>query len=144
MARWSRPTLDTEFHVDFDWWSENKRDLRVVLHQHLCRSCRGVYESHLGSETIDWIDPDSAEVQPVDGLWHALRTHCSLEPDYIIESTPIVDAILRVFLANGNTPLTAVELGRQVNQPADKILRVVGRGRVYSGIKPVSQEVVVG
>lgn len=137
MARWIRPTLGTKFHVDFDWWNENKRDLRVTLHQHLCESCRGVYQSHLGSETIDWIDPETAEVQPVDGLWHALRTHCSLEPDYITESTPLIDAVLRIFLANGNSPLTAVELGQQVHQPAEKVLRVIGRALVYDGIKPL-------
>jgi hypothetical protein len=92
----------------------------------------------LGSETIDWIDPETAEVQPVDGLWHALRTHCSLEPDYITAETPLVDAVLRVFLANGNVPLNAKELSQEINQPADKILRVIGRGRIYYGIKPIA------
>lgn len=137
MARWIRPTLATPFHIDFDWWTENKRDLRVSLHQHLCESCRGIYESHLGSEMIDWIDPETGEVQSVDGLWHALRTHCSLEPDYITEATPLTDAVFRVFLANANSPLTAAELGREIGQPADKVLRVIGRGNVYSGIRPL-------
>ena len=86
---------------------------------------------------VDWIDPETAEVEPVDGLWHCLRTHCSKEPDYIIPATPLVDAVFRVFLANGNVPLTPVELGQQINQPPDKILQVIGRGRVYEGIKPL-------
>ncbi len=135
MARWKRPTLDTKFNIDFDWWQENHRDLRVHLHQHLCKQCRELYTSHLGSEIVDWVDPDTAEVQSVDGLWHTLRTHCSSEPGYITESTPLTDAVFRVFLANGNVPLTPVELGLKINQPADKILRVLGQGHVYDGIK---------
>ena len=136
MARWKRPTLDTKFCIDFDWWSENHRDLRVHLHQHLCKQDRELYPSHLGSEIVDWIDPETAEVQSVDGLWHTLRTHCSSEPDYITESTPLTDAVFRVFLANGNVPLTPVELGLKINQPPEKVLRVLGQGTVYDGIKP--------
>jgi hypothetical protein len=136
MGLWLKPNLDTKFYIDFDWWEEQDRDLRVYLHQHLCKSCREIFASHLGSETVDWIDPDTAEVQSVDGLWHTLRTHCSLQPDYILDSTPLVDAVFRVFLANGNAPLTPVELSAKINQPPAKILRVLGHGRVYSGIRP--------
>ena len=137
MARWARPTLDTKFHIDFAWWKNDNRDLRVYLQQHLCHSCREVYTSHLGSETVDWIDPDTAEVRAVDGLWHTLRMHCSLEPDYIHDGTPLTNAVLRVFLANGNEPLTPVELGARLNKPPSTVLRVLGRGRVYDGIKPL-------
>jgi len=137
MARWLRPTLDTKFCVDFDWWEKSNRDLRVYLHQHLCSPCRGIYPSHLGSEIVDWVDPDTAEVQPVDGLWHTLRMHCSLEPDFITDATPLTNAVFRVFLASGNVPLTPVELGAKINRLPEKILHVLGQGRVYLGIKPV-------
>jgi hypothetical protein len=137
MARWTRPTLDTKFWIDFGWWEENNRDLRIYLRQHLCKGCRDIYTSHLGSETVDWIDPDTAGVTAVDGLWHALRTHCSSQPDYITDATPVVNAVFRTFLANGNTPLTAVELGTRLNRPPGTILRILSRGKVYSGVKPV-------
>ncbi|MFN2133354.1 MAG: hypothetical protein ACK2VD_22715 [Anaerolineae bacterium] len=137
MARWTRPTLNTEFHIDFDWWEQDNRDLRVHLYQHLCSECRDVYTSHLGSETVDWIDPETAEVKAVDGLWHALRTHCSIRPDYITDATPLTDAVFRTFLANGNEPLTSVELGAALNRQPSVILRVLGTGRVYDGIRPV-------
>lgn len=137
MIRWVKPTLDTKFHIDFGWWDEQDRDFRVYLHQHLCSACRDIFTSHLGSETIDWIDPDTAEVSSVDGLWHRLRTHCSLQPDYITEATPLTNAVFRVFLANGNVPLTPVELGAQIHHPPETILRVLGKGRTYGGIKPI-------
>jgi hypothetical protein len=140
MARWARPTLDTKFHIDFDWWENTGRDLRVYLQQHLCDECRSVYTSHLGSETVDWIDPDTAQVSRVDGLWHALRTHCSALPDYVTAATPMTDAVFRTFLANGNRPLSPVELGAKLNRSPNVILRVLGRGRVYDGIKPAPDE----
>jgi hypothetical protein len=144
MARWIKPTLDTKFHIDFDWWEKNSRDLRVYLHQHLCRACRTVYTSHVGSETIDWVDPDTAEVQSVDGLWHALRKHCSLQPDYIADATPLTTAVFRVFLGNGNGPLTPVELGAKLGRSPEMILRVLGRGRVYDGIKALPPDKKAG
>ena len=139
MARWTRPTIDTKFCVDFGWWDEVGRDLRVHLHQHLCRSCRDVYPTHVGSETVDWIDPDTAEVQSVDGLWHTLRTHCSLQQNYVIDEMPLTDAVFRVFLSNGNAPLTPVELAAKIHRPPERILRVLGRGRIYDGIRPCHQ-----
>ena len=138
MARWTRPTLDTKFHIDFDWWKRNSRSLRVCLHHNLCDACRELYPSHRGAETVDWVDPDTAEVYQVDGLWQALRTHCSRESDYIAHSTPLTAAVFRVFLSNGNVPLTPAELSEQVQRPAEQILRTLTRDRVYDGIKPVS------
>lgn len=137
MTRWVKPVLDTKFHIDFDWWDKDSRDLRVHLQQHLCKTCRDIYVSHRGLETVDWIDPDTAEVTAVDGLWHALRTHCSSQPDYITDATPLTDAVFRTFLANGNRPLTSIELGSRLNRPPTVILRILGRGPVYDGIKPV-------
>jgi hypothetical protein len=138
MARWTKPTLDTKFHIDFDWWKQNDRQLRVYLHQNLCDACRELYPTHRGSKAVDWIDPDTAEVHPVDGLWQALRTHCSLEPDYIAISTPLTNAVFRVFLANGNVPLTPAELSERVGRPAELILKSLARRRVYDGIKAIS------
>jgi len=137
MGRWSKPTLDTKFHIDFDWWKEKNRQLRVYLHKNLCPQCRELYPSYRGSNQVDWIDPDTAEIHPVDGLWQALRTHCSTEPNYVTPETPLVNAVFRVFLANGNTPLTAIELSRKIGRPADKILQIIGGHQVYDGIKPV-------
>jgi hypothetical protein len=74
----------------------------------------------------------------VDGLWHSLRVCCSLKPDYINELTPLTTAVFRTFLANGNEPLTSVELGGQLNRPPATILRTIGGFQIYNGIKPVT------
>ncbi len=131
-----RPTLDTPFHIDYDWWNRTKRDLRVYLRSHLCPEHRSVFESHAGTEEIDWIDDDTAEVTRVDGLQHVLRVHCSLQRDYITPRTPLTDAIFRVFLANNNKPLTPNELGARLKRDPVAILQILSGRQVYLGLRP--------
>jgi hypothetical protein len=138
MVRWIKPDLETKFHIDSDWWEREGRDLRVYLQSHLCSECKVIYTNHRGSAEVDWIDPDTAEVTRVDALWQSLRTHCSQRPDFITDNTPLTDAVFRVFLANGNKPLSATELHEILGRRTPKtILRTLGGRRVYKGIKPV-------
>ncbi|MGD8464057.1 MAG: hypothetical protein PVI09_09335 [Anaerolineae bacterium] len=137
MPKWVKPTVDTKFHIDFDWWEEEDRNFRVHLLSHLCQDCQERFQDYKDAELVDWVDDTTAEVTQVDGLWHSLRTCCSKKPDYIGELTPLTTAIFRVFLANGNEPLSAEELAIEVQRPADTILRTIGGLRVYNGIKPV-------
>jgi len=138
MVRWIKPDLETKFHIDFDWWEREGRDLRVYLQSHLCPDCKAIYTNHRGSKEVDWIDPDTAEVTQVDALWQSLRTHCSQRPDFITENTPLTDAVFRLFLANGNTPLSTIELREILGRYApETILRTLGGRKIYKGIRPV-------
>ena len=142
MTRFIKPTLETKFHIDFDWWERAGRDLRVSLQSHLCSECKEIFTNHRGSEQVDWIDPHTAEVTQVDALWQSLRTHCREKPDFITDSTPLTDAIFRLFLANGNVPLSATELHETLGRSgALTILRTLGGRKVYKGIRPVPSEV---
>lgn len=134
-----KPTLETRFHIDYDWWDRAGRELSVYLLSHLCQHHREVFTGHDDSQVIDWVDPVTAEVTRVNGVQHALREHCSRQPTYITEHTSLVDAIFRVFLANGNEPLTAPELAEAIDRPteADTILRTLSGKRVYKGLRPV-------
>lgn len=140
MNKWVKPTLDTKFHIDADWWEEKGQNFRVHLLSHLCSECQERYKNYHEADLIDWIDVDTGEVLQVDGLWHSLRVCCSQKPDYINEMTPLTTAVFRTFLANGNEPLTSVELGEQLRRPAESILRTIGGFRVYHGIKPVAKK----
>lgn len=137
MTKWVRPTVDTKFHIDFEWWDQEGRNFRVHLLSHLCQECQERYRSYREAELVDWIDADTAEVTQVDGLWHSLRTCCSLKPDYVDERTPLATAVFRTFLANGNRPLSPVELQERLHRPADTILRTIGGFQIYHGVKPV-------
>ncbi len=135
-TRISRPTIDTPFHIDFDWWERNQHELRVYLRSHLCDVHRASYEGE-ASEQIDTIDPYTAEVTSVDGVLFRLRSHCSQQPDYITPKTSIVDAVFRVFLMNGNQPLSPRQLADKIGKDAGLIFKTIGGRTVYKGLRPV-------
>ncbi len=131
-----KPTLNTRFHIDFDWWSRNDRSWRVYLRSNLCPEHQRMFEGDQADEEVDWVDPETGEVQRVDGLQHVLITHCARQPEFITQHSTLVDAVFRVFLANGNVPLTPVELSQRLGRPADIILKTISGVRVYKGIRP--------
>jgi len=138
MARYVKPTLDTKFHIDFDWWQQRGQNLRVYLYSHLCPECRAKYADS-PPEEIDWVSPDTGEVRRVDILWHVIQSHCSQQPDYITEHTPLTAAIFRIFLANDNMPLTPTGLYQILGRKSPTlILRTIGGRQIYKGIRPVS------
>jgi hypothetical protein len=38
LAQFIKPTLDTPFHIDFDWWVKQGLDVNIKLISHLCPS----------------------------------------------------------------------------------------------------------
>jgi hypothetical protein len=132
----SRPTLQTKFKIDFEWWQQNDRDWHVYLQGLLCAEHQEAFSGADPDQMVDWVDMDTAEVQKVEGVQHVLITHCAKQPGFITEHTTMVDSIFRLFLANGNTPLTPSELSEQVGRPAQTILRTLTSGRVYKGVRP--------
>jgi hypothetical protein len=85
---------------------------------------------------IDWVDPETAEVHNLDGLQSTLMDHCARLEGFYTEQTALVDAIFRVFLANGNTPLSPMDLSDKIGRPAETILRTISSPNVYKGIRP--------
>jgi hypothetical protein len=131
-----KPTLQTRYHIDFDWWSKNDRDWHVYLRNYLCQEHQEAFAGIEAEEQVDWVDADTAEVQRVDGLQHVLITHCARQPEFIPQQTTLVDSVFRLFLANGNVPLTPVELAEQLNRDPTTILKTISGIRVYKGIRP--------
>ena len=85
---------------------------------------------------MDWIDSVTGEVRPVDGIEHALMSHCALQPDFVSERTALVEAVFRLFLVNGNEPMSAEELAERLHRPAETILRTLAGPRIYRGLRP--------
>jgi hypothetical protein len=97
-----------------------------------------MYADLSGDEAVDWIDPETAEVQSVDGLQHTLISHCARQDQFITEQTTLTEALFRTFLSNGNQPLTPEEMSEKLERPSGKILQTISGPRVYKGIRPVS------
>jgi hypothetical protein len=133
-----KPKLTSPFKIDFEWWKQNDRNWRVYLRSFLCEEHQQLFENLDNDEVIDWVDPKTAEVQQVDGLRHILISHCAKQEDFLTSNMALVDSVFRVFLANGNKPLTPEELGEILNRPPATILRTFSGLRVYKGIRPAS------
>lgn len=133
-----KPSVDTPFHIDFDWWKKNERDWHVYLRSLLCAEHRDAFANAEEGQMIDWVDPATAEVKPVEGVQNTLMSHCVKQPDFLTEQTALVEAVFRLFLTNGNNPMSSGELGGRLNRPPVTILRTLTGGRVYKGIRPVS------
>jgi hypothetical protein len=131
-----KPTLQTPFHIDFEWWRHNDTNWHVALESMLCLDHQQAFAGLPEGQMIDWVDPETAEVRQLDGLQNALINHCSQQPGFITDHTALVDAIFRVLLVNGNTPISVEELGKRLNRPADMILKTIAGPRIYKGLRP--------
>jgi hypothetical protein len=131
-----KPTVHTRFHIDFDWWSQNDSDWRVYLRSFLCPEHQQIFANTDIAEQVDWVDPETAEVQQVDGLQNVLIVHCARQSSFINQHATLVDSVFRIFLANGNLPLSPQEMSQQLGRDANLILRTLSGPQVYRGLRP--------
>jgi len=131
-----KPSIKTRYHIDFDWWSQSDRDWRVYLKNYLCPDHQQAFAHIDLFDQVDYVDPETAEVQRVDGLQNILITHCAKEGNFISQQTTLVDSVFRLLLANGNTPLSSEELAEYLGRDATIILKILSGTRVYKGLRP--------
>jgi hypothetical protein len=131
-----KPTIQTPFHIDFNWWRAHDENWHVALMSMLCPEHQAAFTNLSEGQMIDWVDPDTAEVRQMDGLQYILIQHCAKQAEFLNAHTVMVEAIFRLLLANGNSPLSAEELSARLNRPADTILKTIAGPRVYNGLRP--------
>lgn len=132
----AKPTLDTEFHIDYSWWERSSEDLRMYLLSHLLPEQRERLLQTDEQRIVDYIDPETGEVFQLDELGLAIQIAAE-DPNFINPQTSLVDSIFRVFLANGNEPMTPRELAERIGRPASVILKTLSGAQIYKGIRPV-------
>lgn len=130
-----KPTLDTRFHIDYSWWDRSGDDLRVYLLSHLLPEQRDRLSQTEAGSMVDYIDPETGEVKQLDELGLAIQ-QAATDPNFINPHTSLVDSVFRVFLANGNIPLSPRELADRTGRSAATILKTFSGSTVYRGIRP--------
>jgi len=50
-----KPTLQTRFHIDFDWFRGNDQDWRVYLHSNLCPEHQKIISKMNFEGQVDWV-----------------------------------------------------------------------------------------
>jgi hypothetical protein len=119
--------------IDLDWFEQNNRSFLVLARGCLCPKCR---------QRLEKAKPPFS---PAD-LIASVRDCCSKTPQFFIDRPPVLESIFRIFLANGNRPLTLEELSRQLaerrsNVPqrtSPEVLSHLLRNERYYGLRQVS------
>jgi len=131
-----KPTTKTPFQIDFEWWKQSERDWHVYLRSLLCSEHQTSLAGLEEGQMVDWVDENTAEVREVDGIQHALMSHCARQPDFVTPHTALVEAVFRLLLVNGNQPMSAEDLSSRLGRPANTILTTLAGPRVYKGLRP--------
>lgn len=133
-----RPTEDTRFYIDYDWWERSNLDLKTYLYSRLDLDENLQLDTDMGK--VDLVDAVTAEVRQVDGFQYVLQTYFSQLPEDFAARTSMVDAVFCVLLANANQPMTARAIAEKLGRMPDVVLRTLGGPQVYQGIRPLFDE----
>jgi len=137
LTRIARPTPDTKFHMDWSWFERNHLNAENVIRDQLTPKVAKRFQEGAPIATVDYVDPQTGEVTPLDALREAIMNECQWEPHYLTGDMPLVQAVLRVFLANNNQPLAVTEIAQRLERvDPDPILRVLTSSGVQMGIVP--------
>lgn len=140
MIKRIKPDINTKFHIDMAWWQKSRRNLRRFLYDAYCSECKDHSGDLNGTEELDYVNPRTGEVRRMSMLWGRLVAHCSEQDDYITLDTPLTVAMFRTLLANGNEPLSPVELCERIGKSdPETVLRVLSGRTIYYGIMPVDE-----
>ena len=129
-------TAETPLYIDFKYWKSKEPNWRTILVGYLCDEHRAIFGNmDPPLELIDAVDPETGEVKQIDVILDLLFNHCSKQEGFVPENGPLTECIFRMFLANGNSPLTAAEISEKLNKPAATIIKTL-TSRVFRGIRP--------
>jgi len=131
-----KPTVNTPFHIDFEWWKQHDNNWRIYLRSCLCPEHQALFENIEEGTFIDWVDPITAEVKIVDGLQDTLMSHCAKQENFLTAHTTFVDAVFRTFVSRGNSPMSPSDLSEQIGKPVETIIKTIGGTQVYKGLRP--------
>lgn len=138
--RLARPTVNSYFHVDWDWFRRNKLGIKSLVHNQLCPQCLREFSEGVEVQDVDYIDPETGEVFKINNLWEAILAHCQWQPNYLDNNMPLNQRILRVFLASNNEPMTVKALARELGlYDPNFLLRVLMASGVQNGVVPVRE-----
>lgn len=133
-----RPTENTRFFIDYDWWERSNLDLKTYLYTRL--NVGEELQPDVDMDKVDVVDPRTAEVHQVDGFQYVLQTYFSQQEEDFASRTSLVDAAFSVLLANANQPMTAQEIAERVQRPTEVVLKTLGGPHIYQGIRPLIDE----
>ncbi len=130
-----KPSVETKFYIDYEWWEQSRDDLQIYLLTHVTPDQQKALERSEPGAMYDYVDPETGEVFQMDALGLAIRESAKRD-DFITGHIGLIDSVFRALLVNGNAPLNALELAALTGRNASTILKTIGGVRIYRGIRP--------
>ena len=131
-----RPTEDTQFRIDYAWFDGLGQDVNVLIYKCLSTEQRDRLGDMREPQMYDFIDEHTGEVARTSQVLQIIRRESAMDRAFITPKTPVFEAAFRLFLINGNAPLTARELAERMGRKPADILAQIGGRVVYNGIRP--------
>jgi hypothetical protein len=103
---------ESRYFVSLDKLKELNRAFSQIAQNKLCPLCKDKYASEI-------------EEMSLEDFFEIIKNCCSKQEDFFDSKLPLVDMIFRLFLANGNEPLSLEEI-------EEKLREVVGSSRNVS------------
>jgi hypothetical protein len=120
------PAMEVRWSIALDWFQTNQRSASVLVKNYLCSACARRL---------------SAKKEPaLQAIFNAIADCCSQTPGFINDKLPILESAFRLFLRNGNRPLTLKELSAELEKvrsgdvyrtSPETLLRILKNDRFY-------------
>ena len=100
----ARDGQPAKYFIDAEMAQERRRSLPVMIASRQCYMCQ---------QAVDEEELASAEAQDLIGR---IVDHCNSVKDYLLDDTPLKEAIFRVLLSRGNEPMGADEISADISE----------------------------
>lgn len=155
MEEISQDESSTQYVVDTTWFDENRFSFKDVVQSRMCETCHDRLDEEV-EERYTVLDKKTGRTSfeirratyGADPI-RVIRDDCSKKRHYVTPDMPTLEAVFRVFLANGNAPLTLGHVREQLAEwcpgggcqwlllPLDQLERLIQHDRYY-GIRPAA------
>ncbi len=146
-------TTGTPYFIDASWFEENNFSFTDFVQARMCAPCVRRLDEEV-EERYTVMDQKTRRfkyefrtVKYGANPAKVIRDHCSKEKNYIQPDMPTLEAIFRIYLANGNVPMPLEHVREQLAEwcpgggcqwlllPMEALERLVQRDTYY-GIRP--------
>jgi hypothetical protein len=122
----SNAEAGSRYHIDLEWYDLSNRSFTALSESRLCADCRDKIggqgktkaksKAKTKTKTKTKTKAKKSESRPDEALLEMTKECCGKKPGFITPSLPIAETLFRLFLANGNEPLTVAEISQQLRQ----------------------------
>ena len=156
----SSAEVGSRYHIDLEWYDLSNRSFTALAESRLCADCRDEIggqgktktkaKAKTKTRTKTKAKAKKSESRPDEALLEMTKECCGKKPGFITPSLPIAETLFRLFLANGNEPLTVAEISQQLKQlrvdsfaPGPEALQRLLTHENFYGLREVDKPVPV-